>query len=370
MQQGPVSLFHTRAPHHPHRTHRLPAFTVSLSWQQELRRQSGVRQFCRHPDGSAHLGSDARENSLSCCSYDTLDITDTHLRPRDGSTVNKASYPIVNLALTAANPLKVLRRVTPSYFYPAPPPQAAPSSSATTTITTNTNTNTNTAKLSPTSILPARSGLTFAEPVEGAFRGHRQASPPLCVQSAMAAIGKEKDKRRRRRSSSLMYQEPPESLEQQSDQATMPNLNSQWVNAKGAWMIHIILILLLKTLTSTVPGISEETSWTLVNTVYMAGSYLMFHYVRGVPFEFNAGAYDNLNMWEQIDNGDQYTPAKKFLLAVPICLFLVSTHYTHYGSVYFMVNFLATLAVIVPKLPALHRMRFAIFNEPPEEQRQ
>lgn len=46
----------------------------------------------------------------------------------------------------------------------------------------------------------------------------------------------------------------------------------------------------------------------------------MFHWVQGIPFEFNSGAYDKLNMWEQIDNGDQYTPAKKFLLAVPIVL--------------------------------------------------
>ena len=38
---------------------------------------------------------------------------------------------------------------------------------------------------------------------------------------------------RRRRSSSLMYTEPPESLEHISDQAALPNLNSQWVNAKG-----------------------------------------------------------------------------------------------------------------------------------------
>ena len=77
----------------------------------------------------------------------------------------------------------------------------------------------------------------------------------------------------------------------------------------------------------------------------------MFHWVRGVPFEFNAGAYDNLNMWEQIDNGDQYTPAKKFLLSVPIVLFLLSTHYTHYDLTYFMINFLAVLAVVIPKLP-------------------
>lgn len=121
-------------------------------------------------------------------------------------------------------------------------------------------------------------------------------------------------------------------------------------------MIHIILILALKILFSTLPHPltpSQETSWTLTNVCYMAGSYLMFHYVRGVPFEFNAGAYDHLNMWEQIDNGDQYTPAKKFLLAVPICLFLVSTHYTRYGFGYFVVNLLATVAVVVPKLPAV-----------------
>lgn len=79
----------------------------------------------------------------------------------------------------------------------------------------------------------------------------------------------------------------------------------------------------------------------------------MFHYVRGVPFDFNAGAYDNLNMWEQIDNGAQYTPAKKFLLMVPIALFLVSTHYTHYDLTYFIINTLATVAVIIPKLPVV-----------------
>jgi hypothetical protein len=85
----------------------------------------------------------------------------------------------------------------------------------------------------------------------------------------------------------------------------------------------------------------------------MFGSYLMFHYVRGVPFDFNSGAFDNLNMWEQIDNGAQYTPTKKFLLLVPIGLFLVSTHYTHYDLTYFIINTMATIAVIIPKLPAV-----------------
>jgi len=177
-----------------------------------------------------------------------------------------------------------------------------------------------------------------------------------------------KVEKRRRRSSSLVYTEPPESLEHISDQAALPNLNSEWVNSKGAWVIHFVLIGLLKILFDIVPNITQETSWTLVNISYMFGSFLMFHWVRGVPFEFNAGAYDNLNMWEQIDSGDQYTPAKKFLLSVPIILFLVSTHYTHYDFTYFMINFLATVAVVIPKLPMLHRLRIGYFNPEPDEQ--
>jgi hypothetical protein len=121
----------------------------------------------------------------------------------------------------------------------------------------------------------------------------------------------------------------------------------------GAWFIHPLLIFLLKILFDTFPRISQETSWTLTNITYMFGSYIMFHWVQGVPFEFNAGAYDNLNMWEQIDNGDQYTPAKKFLLSVPVVLFLLSTHYTHYDLWFFMVNLAACLGVVIPKLPSV-----------------
>lgn len=112
-----------------------------------------------------------------------------------------------------------------------------------------------------------------------------------------------------------------------------------------------MLIAALKIFYDVIPGVSQETSWTLTNITYMFGSYIMFHYVRGVPFEFNGGAFDNLNMWEQIDNGAQYTPTKKFLTSVPIVLFLLSTHYTHYDLIYFVINFLAVLGVIIPKLP-------------------
>jgi hypothetical protein len=196
-------------------------------------------------------------------------------------------------------------------------------------------------------------------------------------------MGDQKSGRRRRSSSILqIYQEPLEPIEQLSDQSALPNLNANWVNAKGmfedvryaycarrqvadmsvpkqtgAWTIHIVLIIALKILWDVIPGVSQETSWTLTNISYMFGSYIMFHWVRGVPFDFNSGAYDNLNMWEQIDDGAQYTPAKKFLLSVPIVLFLLSTHYTHYDFAYFTINFLAVLGVVIPKLPFVRLFR-------------
>ena len=210
----------------------------------------------------------------------------------------------------------------------------------------------------------------------------------------------EKSNRRRRSSSILqVYHEPLEPLEQLADQSALPNLNANWVNAKGttqsslfcdvlyaplalrsqprsdlsltytlaagAWTIHFVLIAALKIIYDIIPGVSQETSWTLTNISYMFGSYIMFHYVRGVPFEFNGGAYDNLNMWEQIDDGAQYTPAKKFLLSVPIVLFLLSTHYTHYDLAYFIINFLAVLGVIIPKLPYVRSIFMAELPTPP-----
>lgn len=169
--------------------------------------------------------------------------------------------------------------------------------------------------------------------------------------------------KRRRRSSSIISHVEPETIEELSDQKSLPNLNANWVNTKGAWIIHIVIIALLKVFYDLIPTVSQELSWTLTNLTYVIGSYIMFHYVTGIPFEFNAGAFDSLTMWEQIDDGDQYTPAKKFLLGVPIGLFLVSTHYSRYDLTMFMINCVACLVVVLPKLPSSHRLRIVLSDD-------
>ncbi|OWZ70351.1 hypothetical protein J008_06676 [Cryptococcus neoformans] len=106
---------------------------------------------------------------------------------------------------------------------------------------------------------------------------------------------------------------------------------------------------------------TQDVSWTIVNLSYITFSFIMFHHVTGLPFESTmttSGAYDDLTLWEQIDSGAQYTPAKKWLTSVPIGLFLISTHYTRYDYVLFALNFAALIFVLFPKLPVLHRLRF------------
>ncbi|KAL0950201.1 hypothetical protein HGRIS_010193 [Hohenbuehelia grisea] len=173
--------------------------------------------------------------------------------------------------------------------------------------------------------------------------------------------------RGRARSSSLVKVETlaDNSVEEVLDRSAYVNINADWVNAKGAWMIHVVLISIGKLVIDTIPGITQEISWTLVNLCYQALSYLMFHWVTGIPFQsdFHGGAYDDLTLWEQIDDGAQYTPAKKYLFSVPVCLFLLSTHYTNYNPWLFAINITALIFVLLPKLPQFHRQRIHFLSE-------
>lgn len=79
--------------------------------------------------------------------------------------------------------------------------------------------------------------------------------------------------------------------------------------------------------------------------------------------------YDRLTMWEQIDNGAQYTPAKKWLTSLPIILFLLSTHYTRYTRhpALFSLNIVSLVGLaLIPKLPQLHRQRITLGRQASE----
>lgn len=179
-------------------------------------------------------------------------------------------------------------------------------------------------------------------------------TPSISQQSAQART-------RQRRSLSIIQHLEPDNMETKIDQALNPNVNANWVHFKGAWIIHVVIIVFLKVFFNFISVLDNDWKWTLTNLTYNIGSYIMFHQVKGTPFEFNSGAYDNLTMWEQIDNGDQYTPTKKFLMLMPIGLFLISTHYSSYNLNLFLLNGASCLCVVVPKLAISHRLRVTLY---------
>ncbi|KAF9236225.1 ORMDL family-domain-containing protein [Melanogaster broomeanus] len=187
-------------------------------------------------------------------------------------------------------------------------------------------------------------------------------SPPTSVKLPPLTLPHPDEKwQGRKRSGSLVkVEEIGGRVEELLDRSAYVNINANWVNAKGAWLIHVVLVFTGKIIIDTIPGMTQQLSWTLVNLIYLALSYLMFHWVTGIPFdnELHAGAYDDLTLWEQIDDGAQYTPSKKWLFSAPILLFLASTHYTNYNPWLFAVNLASLIALaIIPKLPQewLHR---------------
>ncbi|TPX58089.1 hypothetical protein PhCBS80983_g03403 [Powellomyces hirtus] len=133
------------------------------------------------------------------------------------------------------------------------------------------------------------------------------------------------------------------------------NPNSTWVNLRGSWLTNLLVMVLIRLGAAIVPGISTEASWTLTNLAYNLSTFIMFHWVTGIPFDLNQNEYEGLTLWEQIDNGEQFTPTKKYFTALPIALFLLSTHYTHYDVTTFMINLASLLVVLIAKLPAMHK---------------
>lgn len=167
--------------------------------------------------------------------------------------------------------------------------------------------------------------------------------------------------RRRRRSSSIISHVEPDTFEVENDQLMLPNMNATWVDQRGAWLIHIVIIVLLNFFYKLLPGVTYQWSWTLTNMTYLIGSYVMFHLIKGTPFDFNGGAFDNLTMWEQINDETLYTPSRKFLITVPIALFLICVQYCGNSWRLFVWNLVLTVLIgVVPKLPMTHRLRVYI----------
>lgn len=50
----------------------------------------------------------------------------------------------------------------------------------------------------------------------------------------------------------------------------MPIVCTNQRGFQGAWLIHVVLILLGKIIMDIIPGMTQQISWTMVNLCYLA----------------------------------------------------------------------------------------------------
>lgn len=98
------------------------------------------------------------------------------------------------------------------------------------------------------------------------------ATTPSTTQATTTTTTTHRPGHRKRSSSIITVEKIETSHEEMLDQAAGFNANADWVNYKGAWVIHIVLILLAKILLDVVPGMEQDISWTIVNLGYIGVS--------------------------------------------------------------------------------------------------
>ncbi|VDM35108.1 unnamed protein product, partial [Hydatigera taeniaeformis] len=166
----------------------------------------------------------------------------------------------------------------------------------------------------------------------------------------------------------LLYTYHPnegDTLMQVGTATSTANPTSEYLNSTGTWITYLLLIAGCHLILLCIPFLSVASVWTLTCTLHNVLTYLVLHWEKGSPYEtLNQGEERILTQWEQFDDGEQYSPTKKFLLVVPIVIFILASFYTQYDPIHFVINASTLILLsILPKLPQFYRVRVFGVNQ-------
>ena len=167
------------------------------------------------------------------------------------------------------------------------------------------------------------------------------------------------------------------------------NRNAEWVSTPGGWAF-IGSLLLLTWLAASV-AVGPGAAWTIVHLAHGGASFYLLHWMKGSPVQADQGKYDGETFWEQVrlvwvgelgwrggrntqlvstltppsstpltpqlDDGVHHTPTRKFLTVLPALTFAAATHGTDFASQPLGLNLAVLIALMVAKLPSMHRVR-------------
>lgn len=142
------------------------------------------------------------------------------------------------------------------------------------------------------------------------------------------------------------------------------NWKQYWLNNRGTWLAWVLSTAALHLLLLSMPFFSTPTVWTLTHVIHNLLVYFIFHHMKGSPFDAgDQGVLRRLTHWEQLDDEQQFTAPKKFVIGITILLFLLASVYTYGDTFYTAVNLLSLALGLLPKFPMLHKFRLFGINK-------
>lgn len=149
-----------------------------------------------------------------------------------------------------------------------------------------------------------------------------------------------------------------------SSEAAVTHPNREYLNFRGAWTVYCLIVGAIHLFFLSLEFLSTEWSWTLTVVAHSVITFFVFHVTKGVPWltVFDETDSDK-TVWEQLDDGLQLTPTRKFLIVVPIVLFFLDTFYTHHDNTHFLINVAALLGCLLPKLEIFFGVRLFNINK-------
>lgn len=141
---------------------------------------------------------------------------------------------------------------------------------------------------------------------------------------------------------------PPLAGSAETDEA---NHNVSWMHDPRAWVFYAIALVTVRMgITALLsPWLDDEAQWTCLNVFHFfvsrqpcsscayithmddslpcSGceqlSFVGLHWARGTPIWEDQGEFEDLTVWEQVDNGIPWTTTKKVLMIIPVLLYVI-----------------------------------------------
>lgn len=134
--------------------------------------------------------------------------------------------------------------------------------------------------------------------------------------------------------------------------------NVAWTLQRGSWVIHILIIILLKLSISII--FDTNTGWQLSLIIYNISTFIFFHMIPGDPFN---DRYSQYTFWEQLSEQLEDSSSLIFIALFPLLVFIIINLFVMWNTILFWTCIVTLFLVTIPKFGFMHLRRILIFRD-------